>query len=342
MRSDLDTLRIPPTSGTGWEAFHILFEALDDAALILDEQGVLLEANGAACSLYGLDALDRSHLRFQDLQVQDPGPNLLHRHRDGRSFPVVLKVRPLTEDSRTLVLVRPVEPSQPEAHAALLERTRQEAETKSILLQEVNHRVKNNLTGILGMVDMELQASLKSGSPLCSSFEDLKNRIYSLATVHELLSASEWAPLRLDNLASELIRNTLAGSVTGRHVRLSVVGRERIMVVPTVATALAVILAELTTNSLKYAFRKHGQGHLTLRIRPTGDAWNRVCMTFQDDGPGFPPEVLNGTESNVGLRLIRLNVKNLLRGEVELDNQRGAKVTLTFQPMPLPRRDPLP
>ncbi len=225
-----------------------------------------------------------------------------------------------------------------EENAELLARFRQEAEEKSMLLQEVNHRVKNNLTSILGMLDMELQASLKAGNEAAYSFEDLKQRIFALASVHELLSAASWSPLRLESLATDLIRNTLAGSPVAHLVRVDVSpSREAVWVSPSSATALAMILAELTTNSVKYAFERRGSGRITLRIRPLKDERNRVCLTYQDDGMGYPEDVLAEQRDNVGLKLIRLNVRSLLRGELQLDNQRGARVRITFQPMPLTR-----
>ncbi len=226
-----------------------------------------------------------------------------------------------------------------EENAALLMRSRHEAQEKSVLLQEVNHRVKNNLTSILGMVDMELQASLRSGHRSSQAFADLKQRIFALASVHELLSAAEWSPLRLENLATDLVQNTLWGSPVSHRVRVDVSpSRESIWVTPRAATALAMILAELTTNSVKYAFEDRDSGRIQLKIRSTKDAWNRVTLTFQDDGPGYPQEVLEEQKENVGLKLIRLHAKNLQRGELVLDNQRGARVRLTFQPMPMAAR----
>lgn len=263
------------------------------------------------------------------------------RNDEGRPLQLVAVFQDITRRKQMEASLRESEAGYrrlAEENAILLARFRQEAEEKSMLLQEVNHRVKNNLTSILGMLDMELQASLRTGSEAVHSFEDLKQRIYALSSVHELLSAAEWSPLRLESFATDLIRNSLAGSTVSHGVRVDVSpSREAVWVNPSSATALAMILAELTTNSVKYAFERRGAGRITLRIRSLKDARNRVCLTYQDDGPGYPEDVLEGARENVGLKLIRLNVKTLLRGELTLDNQRGARVRIAFQPMPLSR-----
>lgn len=223
-----------------------------------------------------------------------------------------------------------------EENLALLARSRQEAEIKSILLQEVNHRVKNNLTGILGMLDMEIQALPGHHSPVLAALEDLKQRIFALASVHDLLSAAEWSTIRLEALADVIVRNTLAASPWGRGIQVDFhFEEEDIGITPKVATSLAMILAELATNSVKYAFAHRGSGRLSLRVLPACDAWHRIALEFEDDGPGFPEEVLQGQRENVGLKLIRLNVRNLIRGALTLENAPGARVRLLFQPAPL-------
>lgn len=217
-------------------------------------------------------------------------------------------------------------------------RFRHEAEVKSMLLQEVNHRVKNNLTGILGMLDMEQRAAMMRSGIAAASMEDLKQRIYALARVHDLLSAEEWGPLRLDHMAEDIIRNTMAATAAARTVRLDVVckgGPWRIP--PRTATPLAMILAELTTNAVKYAFSFRPEGSLHLRIEPEPAPSRRICLTFQDDGPGFPEDIQNGQADHVGLRLIRLNARNLLQGELTMGNQDGARIQIRFLPAPLPQ-----
>jgi two-component sensor histidine kinase len=185
---------------------------------------------------------------------------------------------------------------------------------------------------------MELQASLKAGNKSANSFEDLKQRIFALSSVHELLSESGWTPLRLEDLARELIKNTLAGSPASRRIQIDMSpAKESVRVAPGMATSIGMILAELTINSIKYAFGKGANGRIMLKIRPTGDEWGRIILTYQDSGPGFPQDVIDGSRENVGLKLIRLHTRSLIHGELAMDNQRGARVRVTFQPMPLSR-----
>ena len=94
-----------------------------------------------------------------------------------------------------------------EENARLLAQSRQDAETKAILLQEVNHRVKNNLAALIGLLQLELRyRGAGQQTPYRSLVDDLTGRIQSLALVHNLLSASLWAPLPLEKLAENVLQ----------------------------------------------------------------------------------------------------------------------------------------
>ncbi|RME45315.1 MAG: GAF domain-containing protein, partial [Caldilineae bacterium] len=90
-------------------------------------------------------------------------------------------------------------------NARLYEQARRDAEAKAVLLKEVNHRVKNNLTAIIGLLYTERRRASFENHPMCQNLlESLVNRVQGLATVHNLLSASEWQPVRVDELATRL------------------------------------------------------------------------------------------------------------------------------------------
>jgi len=213
-------------------------------------------------------------------------------------------------------------------NARLYEQARRDAETKSTLLREVNHRVKNNLSAIIGLLYAERRRAKAEDQAVYQSVtRNLVNRVQSLATVHSLLSASEWAPLRLSTLAARVIRSSLQMLPHGKHVSVDATPSP-VRVTSDQAHNLALVVNELTTNTIKYALQGRNTAHITVRIELDGDT---VLFEFRDDGPGYPEEVLQLERYSVGFDLIQNIVRKNLRGELSLRNDQGAVATIQFE-----------
>jgi two-component sensor histidine kinase len=215
-----------------------------------------------------------------------------------------------------------------EAAQELHRQTQRDAETRAMLLREVNHRVKNNLTAILGLLAIERRQTASGQSPACRALVDnLAIRIKSLAQVHSLLSAIEWQPLPLSDLARQIILTALQSMPGGEAVAVSVT-QSWAQVTPDQAHNLAMIINELTTNTLKHAVQEQGRTQITVRITSHDEL---IQCEFRDDGPGYPPEVLGLEYRNVGLYLIRNLVHKGLRGDLTLRNDGGAVALIQFK-----------
>jgi GAF domain-containing protein len=220
-------------------------------------------------------------------------------------------------------------------NAHLLEQARQDAQTKATLLREVSHRVKNNLAAILGIVALEMNRPVDETLDFHVVMQDIQSRIRGLATIHDLLSATHWSPLPLDQLVEDVIHAALGGSPIQQRIGVTVrAPRERILVAPKQATGLALVVNELTTNSIKHGFRGRPEGDISVDIS-TGDPTSQfVTLRFRDDGPGWPEDVLRGERESVGMRLVRLTVRSPLRGYLALNNDGGAVTTVAFSLAP--------
>jgi PAS domain S-box-containing protein len=218
--------------------------------------------------------------------------------------------------------------------AQLYERAMQDAQTKLILLHEVNHRVKNNLATIIGLLYAERRRAGVKQEPIYQEIiHGLIGRVQGLATVHNLLSASEWTPLQLSTLAAEVVQTTLKTLPYHKQVTVQLTPSP-IYVTPKQANHLALILNELTTNTIKYALAERNMAQITIQItlEPADLATqNRnslpkqtIRLEFRDDGPGYPDEVLNSNHHQVGLYLIQTIVKQDLGGQLRLYNDQGA------------------
>ncbi|MBN1220916.1 MAG: GAF domain-containing protein [Anaerolineae bacterium] len=215
-------------------------------------------------------------------------------------------------------------------NAQLYEQARQDADTKLALFHEVNHRVKNNLTAIIGLLYAERHHATLEGRTLQDIINTLVNRVQGLSTVHELLSAAEWRPLPLSDLALQIINAALHILSSVQRVVVDV-QPSPVEVSPTQANHLALVINELATNSMKYALSEQDRAKITVRIRQNE---NTVHFEFRDNGPGFPEDVLKLERSNVGLYLIETIVRNSLNGELTLRNEHGAVTIIRFNVMP--------
>jgi two-component sensor histidine kinase len=219
-------------------------------------------------------------------------------------------------------------------NAGLLEQVRQDAAIKTTLLRDVNHRVKNNLMRLVEMVRLEREKAPASEPGTRAALSDLENRLHGMEVVHTMLSRSQWRPLSLGDLVTQIVTAALSGSPTGQQIDLAVKApAEPLWVVPEQAAAVALIINELATNSVKHAFRNRDQGHLEVRLQVESEAPGRrlVRLEYRDDGPGWPEAVLRGACQHVGLHLIQTHVRSPLRGEMTLRNDGGAVVDLSFK-----------
>ena len=217
----------------------------------------------------------------------------------------------------------------------LLAQARRDAETKTLLLNEVNHRVKNNIASIIGLLEMETAREIKSPVDYQTALTDLRNRISGLAAVHDILSSNQWSPVQLDHFVRKIIENAASSSPLGRKVTIGIFAQDKnLWINARQATALALILNELTTNAVRHAFPAKEKGTITVTIRKEEKNSNRVRLCFADDGPGWPQEILDGTGGNVGMQVMRLSVVSPLNGEIKFENHNGATAIVTFNLAP--------
>ena len=209
--------------------------------------------------------------------------------------------------------------------ANLYQRILRDAETKDILLKEVNHRVKNNLSAIIGLLYAEYRHVTEdvSSQPLIGK---LIGRIQGMAAVHQLLSENEWKPIRLSALAGQIIQTSLEFLPEKKRV-LYTVQPSSVHVTPKQASHLALVLNELATNTVKYALAQRDAARIQVAIEQHD---RTVHLTFRDDGPGYPATTLSLDKHNVGFYLIKNIVRSSMNGSLTLKNDNGAVTGIRF------------
>lgn len=199
---------------------------------------------------------------------------------------------------------------------------------KEVLLREIHHRVRNNLQVISSL--FSLQRATTTNEELRSMLDDSKNRVQSIATVHELLyRSSSLAEVAFDDYLHELVES-IRGSYGGARVRVEVQAAG-IRLDADRAVPCALLVGELVSNSFKHAF-PDGVG--TIAVRARREEPNGIVFEVEDDGRGIPSGVDWSTSKSLGLRLVGMFVRQL-GGTIELDRSHGTRFVVRF---PLERR----
>jgi two-component sensor histidine kinase len=204
---------------------------------------------------------------------------------------------------------------------------------KEVLIREVHHRVKNNLSIILGL--LALQQSGLEHSQITASFNELAGRIRSISLVHELLYQSEkLSKVNLQTYLGTLIDRLYATLMPAGGIQV-VVNTAFIDTSLDTAIPCGLIVNELVTNSLKYAFPggKPALGQQECRLEVNG-IWDRVTYTLnvKDNGIGLPAGFKWQSTESLGLQLVTMLAQRQLDGSVEVETSQGTNFRIQFSP----------
>jgi two-component sensor histidine kinase len=193
---------------------------------------------------------------------------------------------------------------------------------KDILIQEINHRVKNNLQFILAMVEMQMDKNETTG-PLIST----ARRITAMSLVHEMLyDNKEVQVLHLKKYVSELIKNfTDLASNMENPVDIQLDIADTIVSAKT-AISLGIIISELVSNSFKHAFNNIEFPIITIQIVEMKNT-NQMVLTIGDNGNGMNVDCLSS--NGFGMKMIDIFSRQL-DGEYSIDCNNHFIYTLTF------------
>jgi two-component sensor histidine kinase len=213
-------------------------------------------------------------------------------------------------------------------NAWLHEQSRQDANTKDILLNEVNHRIATTLAAIISLLsNVRRHSGLKKYSISHSLMTDMICRVKGLKAVHNLLSEFEWNPVPLSTLSDQVIRSSLEALSTDKNVSIEV-SSSPIRISPEQANNLGLVINELVTNTVRHALADRDTARILIHIARVGDI---IQLEFRDDGQGYPDDVLDFDRHNLGIYLIQKLVKKELEGKLILDNDSGAVAIIRFK-----------
>jgi PAS domain S-box-containing protein len=210
----------------------------------------------------------------------------------------------------------------------LEEEIRTSLHEKELLLKEIHHRVKNNLQVISSL--LSLQSAQIKDSHIVQQFRDSQNRVRSMALIHEkLYQSNDLARIDIkgyiQSLSSYLVRS-FATEARGVDFRVDVAS---ISLGIDQAIPCGLIINELVSNSLKYAFPEELNGEVFIFF--SQDENQRYHLVVGDNGIGFPENIDFQNTTSLGLQLVNSLVKQL-DGTVELVCSKGTEFRISFWP----------
>lgn len=198
--------------------------------------------------------------------------------------------------------------------------------TQEALLREVNHRVKNNFSSIIGLIRLKREVAR---TPIeAAHLNDMETKLTGLANLHSMVSLSRWRPVGLEALCRSLVSS--AAALAGLPIQLTLqAGRPSLEIGHAQAHQVTLIINELVTNAIKHAPQPGIMLTIALTLQESGEM---VILDFSDNGPGYPLALLAGSAAPTasGLRIIHDLTVSGLGGSITFSNNPGAGARIRF------------
>ncbi len=330
------------------ERFRLLVESSPIALIMLETGGRIALINSQTEKMFGYE---RGELigqtiemllpaRFRDEHVRHRGSyaltperramgggasDLFGLRKDGVELSLEIGLSPIAGPDGAFVLASVVDVSARKEAENKIKRSLQE---KVTLLQEVHHRVKNNLQLICSL--LSLQAGLLGEQRTVAQLREIERRVMSMALIHEQL-------YHHDDLSSidlaEYVRNLTPYLVSACRKDDSVT--LRLESTPTIlnieqSIPCGLILNELLTNAFKHAYPE-GKGEILVRVLSAGD---QVTISVADHGVGMDPAFDWQSSRSLGMTLVRILTEQL-DGRLEIETKAGSSFAVHFTKLPV-------
>ena len=195
---------------------------------------------------------------------------------------------------------------------------------KDLLLQEIHHRIKNNIASIRGL--LSTQAESVTNPEAISILQDAISRVNSMSVLYEnLLMRNEYEASSAKHYVERLIDSVVAVFPADKQITVKKQVTD-FSLDPTRLFAVGIIINELLTNIMKYAFAGREAGVITISLRAAND---RATLTVQDDGNGLPEHYDIGTAKGFGHALVSMLTEQL-GGHFSIESDDGTTSVLQF------------
>ncbi|MBU1364773.1 MAG: PAS domain S-box protein [Gammaproteobacteria bacterium] len=331
----------------GEDSFRRVVEWAPSAMVMIDLEGIMVLVNAQTEQMfdYRRDALigkpveilvperfRQHHQAFRTGYFNDPQPrpmgvgrDLAGCRADGSEFPIEIGLNPIATEAGVMVLASIIDITERRRAQQRLEDALRE---KTVLLNEVHHRVKNNLQVITSLLN--LQADFAADPRLRAILAESCGRVKAMALTHQLLyERKDFSRLDLGDYLDRLVQSIRSSyRAAGNRIGLRLMVPEaEVQIDLERAIPCGLLVNELVTNSFKHAFTGERQGEIVIQIEEGKES--SVCVSVADNGVGLPPDSELAQGSSLGLQLVQLFVEQL-HGTLTIVRGEGVRFSMCF------------
>ncbi len=317
---------------------EVLLSSITDAFFELNQNNRVIYVNDAGVDFFGMTREELLTVNFLSLfssELSDKLQQILHSIDEneieiGVDQPVFENNKYLRlrfnrvsyKNYRSIIVVIQDITSQKEVERGV----KDDLKEKELLLKEVHHRVKNNLNVVASLLN--LQTTYLKDEPSKKHLTDSKNRVESMALIHEQLYQTEdLSGIFLDSYLNDLVAKIIDIYNTRSTPVKTIINIPPLHLNLTVAVPLGLIINEIISNSLEHGLKDVENGCIEIHLE---DEFQLCHLTVHDNGIGLPQNFdLNKNES-LGLLLVS-NLARQLKGTFDLYNDNGTTASLKFK-----------
>ena len=326
------------------EMIHLAVEASPNGMVMTDKNGIIVMVNSTTEMLFGYPRneligqqietlipeshrehhpeLRKNYLKQPSARAMGHGRDLYGLHKNGMEFPVEVGLNPIRTPQGMMVLASVINITERKHQESQLKAALKE---KELLLAEIHHRVKNNLQIIDSLLGM--QSDMLVNETAVSLLRESQNRVKSMALIHQILyESSDFANVDFSSVLRALVSN-LEYSYALDASRISVnIDTDPVFLPIDISIPLGLIVNELCSNAMKYAFGEHDSGTIEISLKYAEPHVLQVYVA--DNGTGIPDEFDLKDSSTLGLQLVHLLGEQI---SAELNFQRKEPTSFTLR-----------
>lgn len=199
---------------------------------------------------------------------------------------------------------------------------------KQLLLQEVHHRVKNNMQVIISLIN--LQCENIEDQHISDLFSQTVDRINSMALVHtQLYKSKDFSKVEICNYIKSIVENLVISHCVNPAQMRFIIDQKDIAVSLDSAISCGLIVNEVVTNSIKYAFPDDRSGEIRVGFKQLGEG--QYEMRLSDNGVGMPMNYDVRDSDTLGVKIVHAITEHQLGGTIELVRTKGTKYCFRFK-----------
>ena len=205
---------------------------------------------------------------------------------------------------------------------------------KEVLLQEIHHRVKNNMQIISSLLNLQTRY-VGDDEVALDVLKESQNRVTTMAMIHEkLYQSNDFMNIDIGSYIEKLVKDLLYSYAIPQGRIVPRIYSDDIQLNIETSIPCGLIISELVSNSLKYAFPDDKNGEILISLRETDNCY---ILTVGDDGIGLSENFDFTNTDSLGLELVN-NLVDQIDGTIKLDTSCGTKFTIKFHELKYKKR----